>query len=356
MHRGAAATRKLGELPAPKALLPTPDMCPSTQAGTRAHMHVHMHALLTHMSMCAPTHAVHTWVRTLQAHARVQTHAKARAYARGHTCAGLQPRTHTDSHSHTGTRVLMQRTHAHAQETALSGGGGSSWAHRAALTICTARAAPEPSMHPPLRQTRRQHPSRRAGWGVDKVLPHRAWRRRWSCPAPGHSPPLPGVPAAGEGVDLAPISPGFLAPPGGAASVADTCPAASLGHVLPASPPADQGGGEGSVPRPCPPWPVCVSGVMLSPPSLAPGHHAAGFPLSLVVPCSPQPSLWPNSICPWLAFLSCPQMWTSFHMLALEVNNTSHPQHTCHQTSGWWAGHGPEDVLIPEACEWGLCR
>lgn len=122
MHRGAATTRKLGELPAPKALLPTPDMCPSTQAGTRAHMHVHMQALLTHMSMCAPTHAVHMWVRTLQAHARVQTHAKARASARGHT---VRVCSHAHTRVHTGTRVLMQRTHAHAQETALSGVAGA---------------------------------------------------------------------------------------------------------------------------------------------------------------------------------------------------------------------------------------
>lgn len=169
---------------------------------TCTHACAHAGTPHTHEHVCAYTCSAHVGPHPASTRTCANTCKGKGVCTRAH-CAGLQPRTHTGSHRHTCAHAAHTRTRT---GDSTEWGGGSSWAHRAAFTICTARAAPEPSTHPPLRQTRRQHPSRRSGWGVDKVMPHRAWRRRWSWPAPGHSPPLPGVPTAGEGVDLAPIN------------------------------------------------------------------------------------------------------------------------------------------------------
>ncbi|XP_029069362.1 uncharacterized protein LOC114890626 [Monodon monoceros] len=338
--------------------------CPH-QTCAHPHRQAHMHTC-----MCTCRHSSHTGA-CVRLHMQCTRGSAPCKHKHTHVCKHMQKQGHMHvgtrvrvcSHAHTRIHTHTHRhTCAHAAHTRTRTGDSTEWWWREQLGAQSrprhlhgsgspralhASTPPSDAATAPLTQGGLGSRQSDASQGLEKTL---VLASTWSLPATARSPR--GRPGSGPGPD----QPQAFSPRQEGRPVWRTPARVPASGILPASPPADQGGGAGSAPRPCPPWPVCVSGVMLSPPSLAPGRHAAGFPLSLVVPCSPQPSLWPNSICPRLAFLSCPQMWTSFHMLALEVNNTSHPQHTRHRTSGWRAGHGPGDVLIPEACEWGLCR
>ena len=150
----------------------------------------------THKHVCAYTCSAHVGPHPASTSTRTcaNTHKSKGICTWAHV--GRSAHTHMDSHSHrhTGTRVLMQRTHAHTQETALSGGSGSSWARGAALTVCTAQAAPEPSCAPtplsdtvtaPLTQGGLGGKQSAASRGLEKTL---VLASAWPLPAVARSP------------------------------------------------------------------------------------------------------------------------------------------------------------------------